>query len=947
MKPVITRFVILAAIAVLAVAVGSTAAWGQTPCPNAPSYTPDFNGATFTNPSIPGGCLTPNNNGTAGYPGLFSPAYSLTQPTGTPNPAQQAPANVTTVLRVTPNASGTAGSVWYNTQQSVASAFSTTFTFQLSGSQVTGYGPADGIAFVIQASGTSALGPNGCGMGFAQGSCSIGPPAGISSSLAVDFKTYNDGYPNPNNNSVSIVSAGTGPNCIDQACNIAYNNNLPNAPNSETQINLADGAIHTVTISYTLAPPPSAVACNVSDAPPVPCLDVVLDGNDLFNGGVPLTIPNTNISAASLSALIGSNSAWVGFTGGTGGGDDNQDILSWTFTPQQIQGSPISTSTPASLVQTAAITVAGNPVTATFNFSNVPTGNLVVQSGTIPYFGFGGMTQPQYAALVTGTALGGTTCLLAEGLFDSSGDPLCEVNSFTATTTANPNLSGANLPQSTTSQYIRDILFTQTFDLNPDQGSPVNGAGLLLIPAGTAPGVAEFNDSATCPYPMGDPLYGQVCPRSIMTSVIDGPTKPSGTPKPAGSSQVFFCCEPEWTTTPTISLWTNQPSSIPVSFQNNPPAPNPPTFEPAQGLGVSFGAVAKGVVLDPVLSFPTEQTAITSAACPGTWSAQLAVSYNVSGSLTQYDNSGNGAAFTEGAYSLLYAPLDCDELLGLAYPPSINLSGTGTSPNLASWNTAPFGVDLTKPSVGPITLSPATPGSYYAVGATVKASMTCTDPVSNGVASGIASCGGTSATPSNGTGPGSFTATSAALTTSPAGSYTFSFGGKGATDVAGNSSSAPTAVQYTVVGNADLAIGMLGGLLAKTGQTVTYDIGVANAGPSTAEEVTVVDTVPSYATAVSATFATGSCTLSGTPSCSVTPKTACAVSGNTITCNISALNAWTKGNPVGAGIQVTVMVNAIVKAGTVMTNSVTVSGVANADPNLKNNTAVWPTLITN
>ncbi len=918
MKLAITRFVIVAAIAVLMVAVGSTAAWAQTPCPNSPNYSPDFTGA-----SIPS-CLTANNNGDAGYPGL----YAVVNP---PTP----PPTVATVLRLTPNSVYTAGSVWYTAPQQVSAAFSTTFTFELSGSNTSV--PADGIAFVIQGSGTSALGPDGCGMGFGTGSCSSGPPPGISNSLAVAFKTYDDGDSFNNGNTVLINSEGTNPNCIGDSCTIAYNNNLPNAPNSETPINLADGYAHTATISYTLTQPLATGSCLSN-----PCLDVVLDGNDLFNGGVPVNL-------STLLSLT-NGSAYVGFTAATGGDDLNQDILSWTFTPQQVQGAPINTSTPASLVQTASIVVAGNPITATFDFSNVPPTNLVVQSGTIPYFGFTGLTQPQYAALVAGTALGGTTCLLATGLFDSNNNPLCEVNTFTATSTANPTQSGANLPQSTSSPYIRDIVFTQTFNLNPDQGNPVNGAGLLVIPPGMAPGVAEFNDSVTCPYPMGDPLYGQACPRSIMTSIIDGPTKPGGTPKPAGSSQVFFCCEPEWTTTPTISLWTNQPSSIPVSFQNNPPPPNPPTFEPAQGLGVSFGAVAKGVVLDPVLSFPTEQTAITSASCPGMWSAQLAVSYNVSGTLTQYDNSGNGAPFTEGAYSLLYAPLDCDEFLGLQYPPSINLNGAGTSPNLASWNTAPFGVDLTNPNFGTITLSPSAPGNYYAAGSTVKAFMTCTDPI--GVAgaaavSGIASCGGIPAPLTNGTGLGSFTA-SAPLTTSSAGAYNFSFGGAGATDVAGNSSTgSPTPVSYTVVGKADLAIGMLGGLVAKTGQTVTYVIGVANAGPSTAEEVMVVDTVPSYATAVSATYATGSCTLSGTPSCSVTPKMPCAVSGGVITCSVGALNAWTKGNPVGVGIQVTVKVNAVVKANTVMTNSVSVSGVGNADPNLKNNTAAWPTLITN
>ena len=130
--------------------------------------------------------------------------------------------------------------------------------------------------------------------------------------------------------------------------------------------------------------------------------------------------------------------------------------------------------TPTTLVQTASVTIAGNSVTARFDFSNVPPTILTIQNGTIPYFGFSGLTQPQYAALVAGTALGGTTCLLAQGLFDSNHDPLCEVNTFTATTTGNPTQSGANLPQSNTSPYIRDIVFTQTFNLDPSQMGPEN-----------------------------------------------------------------------------------------------------------------------------------------------------------------------------------------------------------------------------------------------------------------------------------------------------------------------------------------------------------------------------------------------------------------------------------------------------------------------------------------
>jgi len=943
MKLAITRFAIVAAIAVLVVVLGgSTAAWAQTETcyQTTPNYSPDFanNQACLT---LTG---TPANSP---YPGFYAPASTQTPPGGTPNAALPAPANVATVLRLTTNSTFTSGSAWFTVQQPVAAPFSTTFTFQLSDTNTSM--TADGFAFVIQNSSVSALDPDngadGCSLGYGDDPAGTGctsATGGIPNSVAVEFDTYQNGD-DPNNNHVAIQSCGTAANSSDNLvggvlgdpapCNIAINpltgltNPVTGAP---ITITLADGSVHSATITYTPTPLPTALNCIV-EGTPVPCIDVTLDGVDLFNGGVPFNMASIGLN---------NGAAWVGFTGATGGDDEDTDILGWTFTPQTIQGTPI---TPATLVQTAAVTIAGNPATASFDYSHVAPTNLVIAPGTIPFFGFSGETQLQFAASVANTAMGGTTCLLVLGLEQ------CEINTFTASTLANPMPAGSNLPTDNSPANTREVLFTQTFILDPNQGPPVD-PGMLMIPAGTAPGIAEFSDSGTCPFPAGDPLFGQICPRSIMTSIVDGPTKPGGTPKPAASSQVFFCCEPEWATVPTINLWTNNPASIPVSFQSTPPPANPPISQPAQGKGVSFGAVAAGVVLDPALSFPTEQTALNAIACPNSplWSEQMPLPFNAMGTLTTYDNSGVASSFGEGPYSLLYAPLDCDEFLGLQYPPSINLNGAGTSPNLAQWNTTPFGVDLTNPTVGAITLNPPAPGSYYAVGATVKASMTCQDPTHNLVASGIASCGGIAATLTNGTGPGSFTATSAPLSTSPAGSYMFSFGGLGATDVAGNSSGAPTPVQYTVVGNADLAIGMLGGLLAKTGQTVTYLIGVANAGPSIAEEVTVVDTVPSYTTPVSATYDTGSCTFgNGAPSCSVTAKTPCGISGGVITCNIGALKAWTKGNPTGVGIQVTVKVNASVPADTKITNSVVVSGVANADPNLKNNTATWPTLVTN
>jgi Legume lectin domain len=295
MKAEIMRFVTLAAIAVLLVVAGSTTARAQS-CPTSPNYLPDFSSNQT--------CLTLNGT-TPGYPGF----YTAVSGTGT-------------VLRLTPNSTFTAGSAWFSTQQTVGTGtFSTTFTFQLSGSN-TQYGPADGIAFVIQNSpppGTNALGPDGCGIGFGDDTsgCTLST-GGIPNSLTVELNTFLNQGIDPSNNDITIQNcSGTLPNSVDPSCTVAVNSNLPST--------MADGNIHTVTINYS--------------GPATKLLDVILDNVDLFPGGVFFDLTTIGLN---------SGSAWVGFTAATGGGDDNQDILSWTFTPQA-QTAVITTTAPAVL----------------------------------------------------------------------------------------------------------------------------------------------------------------------------------------------------------------------------------------------------------------------------------------------------------------------------------------------------------------------------------------------------------------------------------------------------------------------------------------------------------------------------------------------------------------------------------------------------------------------
>jgi hypothetical protein len=356
-------FTLLCCTVLMMFVAGSTAASAQS-CPTSPNYSPDFTGAsssacltlngsasfptpagspaTITAGSGSGGFVTftAANSFTASEPIILSGFTASTNLNGLVVPVLSAGLSTSTfeiasnftgstgagtatpvnALQLTPNANNQAGSAWYKTTQPVAGAFSTTFTFQLSETNSVQYGNADGIAFVIQNSpanpttppggGTSALGDNGCGIGFGDdqtGGCTP-TTGGIPSSLAVVFKTYNDGYPEyyPNTaNSVSILSNGALANCINAACIIAVNNSLPGG------IIMADSNVHSVTITYS--------------GSGTKRLDVILDGNDLFPGGVVFDM--TTLSLAS-----GTN-AWVGFTAATGGGDDNQDILSWTFSP--------------------------------------------------------------------------------------------------------------------------------------------------------------------------------------------------------------------------------------------------------------------------------------------------------------------------------------------------------------------------------------------------------------------------------------------------------------------------------------------------------------------------------------------------------------------------------------------------------------------------------------
>jgi len=184
------------------------------------------------------------------------------------------------LLRLT-NAFGQAGSAFFNAPVNIT-RFKTTFVFQLH--EGTQPNPADGITFTIQGNSPTALGDAGGGLGY----------AGIGHSVAIKFDSFN-------NNGETDNSTG-----------LFTNGQFPGSPGS---IPLSPCVIDLRSPSFKRA-------------------DLSYDGTTLTLTMTDLSslVSQTVIFTVNIPAIVGADSAFVGFTGGTGGLFALQDISTWTFT---------------------------------------------------------------------------------------------------------------------------------------------------------------------------------------------------------------------------------------------------------------------------------------------------------------------------------------------------------------------------------------------------------------------------------------------------------------------------------------------------------------------------------------------------------------------------------------------------------------------------------------
>jgi Bacterial Ig-like domain (group 3)/Bacterial lectin/Concanavalin A-like lectin/glucanases superfamily/Galactose oxidase, central domain len=179
-------------------------------------------------------------------------------------------------LQLTDGDQNQAGSAFYATPVNVQS-FTTDFAFQLSEAE------ADGLTFTIQNAGTKALGSTGGSLGY----------AGIGKSVAIKFDIYNNA--GEGDNSTGLFINGEQPG-------------LPSVDLTNARIDLSSG--HSIQAHVTY------------------------EGSTL-NLTLTDTVTNATWSHAftvNIPAIVDGSTAYVGFTGATGGLTAEQEISSWTFT---------------------------------------------------------------------------------------------------------------------------------------------------------------------------------------------------------------------------------------------------------------------------------------------------------------------------------------------------------------------------------------------------------------------------------------------------------------------------------------------------------------------------------------------------------------------------------------------------------------------------------------
>jgi len=270
-------------------------------------------------------------------------------------------------LQLTNGATGENGSAWYSQPVNVQ-AFTTDFSFQLSNPA------ADGITFAIQGDNVYSLGYAGYGLGYQS----------IPNSIAIKFDLYNNG--------------GEG----RDSTGLYVNGAIPTVPAidlSATGIDLHSDDTMDVHLAYN----GTVLSMTITD---------------MVTGATYSTSWTVNIPS-----IVGGNTAYVGFTGGTGGLTSSQKMLTWVYTigsgALPVSTSPIFSPVGGFYATTQSVTITSGSTGATIHYTTngtTPTASSPVYSAPIAMSASGTLKAIAIAPGYGPSAVGAATYNIAQVL---------------------------------------------------------------------------------------------------------------------------------------------------------------------------------------------------------------------------------------------------------------------------------------------------------------------------------------------------------------------------------------------------------------------------------------------------------------------------------------------------------------------------------------------------
>ena len=272
-------------------------------------------------------------------------------------------------LEITNGGTYEAGSAFYTTPVNIQS-FTTNFTFQLTSAA------ADGFTFTIQDAGPTAIGGYGGSLGYGPNP-TTGTTGGIGKSVAIKFDIYSNS--GEGTDSTGMYTNGASPTV--PAVNLTSSGIVLTSGDTISAQLVYNGTTLTLTLTDTVT-------------------------NDTFSQAFTVNIPS----------IVGANTAYVGFTGGTGGGTAIQNIKTWTFTSGTTQATaadPTFNPTPGTYASAQNVSLSSATTGATIYYTvdgSTPTTSsavysapIVVSAATLTIRAFAAATGYQSSPIVMGT----------------------------------------------------------------------------------------------------------------------------------------------------------------------------------------------------------------------------------------------------------------------------------------------------------------------------------------------------------------------------------------------------------------------------------------------------------------------------------------------------------------------------------------------------------------